>query len=549
MKIAMVSMNIKQGRCEENFQFMEEKIKQAVKEKADLIMFPQNAISGYLLGDKWLEDAWCQYVDSFNARILALSEDIAIVWGNIKYRNKKRFNAAFFAYQTRTHMRVKKNEKHAYMDDSHYFEEHDINGAIEYKGYVFALNFHKEMQLADINLNIDCQPYDMNMSFTPNGNMLYVNASGMQNTGKSVMVLQGGAYIQHNQKLMYQAPFFTEHYQVVDLDMKSQVPLQQPKLLDALACGIREFDVQVFGGKCPWIIGLSGGLDSSVTCALIVYALGNKRVHGFNLATKYNSATTKNNAQREAHTLGIQYKEGNIQSFIEASKEMFMHEFGYSTKETLVNENIQARARGYLLTGFAGILEGIVVNNANKVESALGYCTLYGDSVGAISLIGDLTKVQLFALAKQLNEYFKCEVIPTCLLPKKQGDTMVWEMLPSAELRDCQKDPMKWFYHDYLVEHLGNDMSITDFMKQYIDGTIWNTEIASWMRYYGLDNPIAFLEDLKWYITTIEKNIFKGYQLPPLLCLHTRTLANALVSQMKFDHTMYEAYEEEIKNM
>lgn len=549
MKIIMVSMNVKQGRCEENFQFMEKKIKQAVQEQVDMIMFPQNAISGYLLGDKWLEDTWCQYVDGFNERLIALSEHIAIVWGNIKYRNKKRFNAAFFAYQKNTHMRVKKNEQHAYMDDSHYFEESDSKKAIVYKGYVFALNFQKEVQLADFNLNIDCQPYVMDTMVTTCDNMLYVNASGMQTIGKSVLVMQGGAYMQGNKKLRYQAPFFTEHDQIVHMDSTAEVELQQPQLLDALACGIQEFDVQVFGGKCPWIIGLSGGLDSSVTCALLVYALGKKRVYGYNLATKHNRDTTKNNARREAQALGIHYKEGSMQPFVDASKEMFIHTFGYDTKETLVNENIQARARGYSLAGFAGILGGIVVNNANKVESVLGYCTLYGDSVGAISLIGDLTKVQLFSLAKQLNAHFGREIVPTCLLPKVEGNTLSWSMLPSAELREGQVDPMKWFYHDYLVEHIGKDKSLTDFMKQYIDGSIWDTEIASWMRYYGLDVPNVFLEDLTWYISTVEKNVFKGYQVPPLLCLHTHTLANGSVSQLKVDHNMYETYVTQIKNM
>lgn len=549
MKIAIVSMNVKQGKCEENFRYMEKQIKRAKEEQVDMIIFPQNAISGYLLGDQWLEASWCAYVDSFNQRLVELSDDLAIVWGNIKYRNKRRFNAAFFAYQGQTHMRVKKNERHAYMDDGRYFEESEINSAIEYKNYVFALNFHKEVQLADMNINLDAHPYDIDESVTYTGNMIYVNAVGMQNTGKSVVVMQGGCSVHKDRKTLYQAAFFESGYHVVDIEKEQEVEVVQPKLLDALCCGIREFDAQVFGGNIPWIVGLSGGLDSSVTCALLAYALGSERIYGFNMATKHNSDMTKQNAAQEAKALGIHYKEGNIQSFVDASKDMFMNEFGYDTKQSLVNENIQARARGYLLSGFAGILGGIIVNNANKVESALGYCTLYGDSVGAISLIGDLTKVQLFELSKELNAAFGRTIVPTSLLPEIQGDNVVWEMAPSAELKDGQFDPMKWFYHDYLVEHLGKDISVTSFLKQYKDGTIWDSEIGSWMRYYGLDEPHAFLQDFDWFIHTMEKNAFKRYQMPPLLSLHANTFASKLESQMRFDHNMYDSLINDIKNM
>lgn len=549
MRVVIVSMNVKQGKCEENFRFMEEQIKRAIDEQAEMIVFPQNAISGYFLGDKWLDASWCIYVDSYNKRLVELSDEIAIVWGNIKYRNKRRFNAAFFAYQGRTHMRVKKNEHHASMDDARYFEESEINGAIEYKGYVLALNFHKETQLADMNINLDAHPYDMDEEVTCKGNMIYVNAVGMQNTGKSVMVMQGGCYVRNHKKTIYQSPFFECAYQMIDIEEDQELQIQQPRLLDALRCGIREFDAQIFGGHIPWVVGLSGGLDSSVTCAILAYSLGSERIYGFNMATKHNRDITKQNAAQEAKALGIHYQEGNIQSFIDASKDVFMQAFGYDTKESLVNENIQARARGYLLCGFAGILGGVIVNNANKVESALGYCTLYGDSVGAISLIGDLTKVQLFTLAKELNALYGQSIIPACLLPDIQGDTITWEMAPSAELKDGQLDPMKWFYHDYLIEHVGNDISIISFLKQYREGTIWDSEIGSWMRYYGLDNPAAFLKDFDWFLNTIEKNAFKRYQMPPLLSLHTHTFANTLESQMKFDHNMYESLLEDIKTM
>lgn len=550
MKVALVTMNVLQGKCEENFSFMMDKIQQAKKDHVDMIVFPQNAISGYLLGDQWLDDAWCRYVDSFNDRLVEESEDIAIVWGNIRYRNQRRFNAAFFAYQKKTHMRVKKNVNADYQCDARYFEESSINSAIEFKNYVLALNFQNEITLADLNINIDAHPYDMEEANGLYGNVVYVNAVGMQNQGKNVMVMQGGSYVHNQRKLLYQASYFQADYAVVDIHAQKEVQPQKKHLLDALTLGIREFDKQIFNAKMPWIIGLSGGLDSSVSCALLAYALGAKRVHGFNMATKYNRDTTISNAQKEAAALGIHYHDGSIQMLVDASRDTFLKEYGFDAQKdsTLVMENIQARARGYLLGGFAGILGGVIANNGNKVEYMLGYCTLYGDSVGALSLIGDLTKVQLFALAEELNKRFAKEVVPMNLLPVLEENKLHWEMAPSAELKEDQYDPMKWFYHDYLVDNLGRDLDVLSLMEGYLNHTL-EEELMKWIKYYQLDEPQSFIEDLDWFLNTASRNGFKRLQTPPMLCVHKRSLASQIDAQMQVDRTQYEQLKQRILAM
>lgn len=548
MKVAVVTMHVKQGKCEENISYMKQRIQQAREEHADMIVFPQNAVSGYRLGDQWLDDDWCRYVDSFNEALIAESEDIAIVWGNIRYRNHRRFNAAFFAYQKQTHMRVKRNMP--YTEDARYFEENPINSAIEFKDHVFALNFGREVQLTDININLDAAMYELNQECSLKGNVIYANALGMQNSGKDVVVMSGGSGVRMNKKTIYQADWFHEDIQIVELEETKEAETTQPKLLDALLMGIRDFDAQVFGGTIPWVVGMSGGLDSSVTAALLCAALGTDRVYGYNIATRHNSTTTITNAAEEAKALGIHYQEGNMESLVQASVELFHKEYGYEVEKmaTLVLENLQARARGYLLSGFAGILGGVVVNNGNKVETALGYCTLYGDSIGALSVIGDLTKVQLFDLSKALNDWFGKEVISLNLLPCVHEHGMDWTMPPSAELKDAQFDPMKWFYHDYLIEHLGTDISLRSFMECYADGSIWNQDIARWMKYYHLEEPEVFLKDLEWLLTTMARNGFKRLQLPPLLSVHARTLANTREAQMRKDQHVFEEMKQKILN-
>lgn len=547
MKIAVVTMNVKAGKCEENIAYMKSMIQQAKTQSADMIVFPQNAVSGYLLSDQWLDDVWCTYVDHFNDELVKEADDIAIVWGNIRYRNHRRFNAAFFAYQGQTHMRVRRNERCPFTNDHSYFEESDINSAITYRGNVFALNFGNEVQLADMNINLDARAYDMDTTQQLHGNVIYVNACGMQNTNSNVMIMNGGSRVLHNGHVLYHAPYFKEVMDIVYLDEVQDVSIPRESLLDALTSGIQAFDQQVFGGKQPWVVGLSGGLDSSVTCALLVHSLGADRIYGYNLATKYNRDITISNARIEAEALGIHYQEGAIEGFVSAANDTFLQEFTYNVNEceTLVLENIQARSRGFLLGGFASILGGVVVNNANKVEAALGYCTLYGDSIGAISLIGDLTKVQLFDLSHMLNQAFQKEVIPESLLPTLQADTIDWKMPPSAELRDDQYDPMKWFYHDYLVDHLGHDVTIPLFMKRYLHGEL-EEDVMTWIRYYGLDDPRKFIQDLEWFTSTMNRNCFKRIQMPPLLSVHHKTLANEPFTQMRYDQQAYEKLKQAI---
>ncbi|RGC50204.1 NAD(+) synthase [Absiella sp. AM29-15] len=531
MKIAIVTMMVKPKKCEENFVYMKQRIEEAKKAQADMIVFGQNAISGYLLSEDWMDDAWCRYVDSFNERLIAMSDDIAIVWGNIRYRNKRRFNAAFFAYQGNTHMRVKKNETTEYVDDAMYFEESDINSAIEFKDMVFALNFGKELQLADMNINLDAHPYDMDEESTYHGNIIYANVCGAQNSGKQVKVMEGGSYIYRNHELVYQAAYFTDTMDIVDIHDTKDTP-KEKHILDALLMGIKSFDASVFPSSMPWVVGLSGGLDSSVTAALLTMALGNKRIYGYNMPTGYNSTKTIDNAEKEANALKIAYHKGSIQKMVDDMKDQFMESFGFDVNgmPSLVQENLQARIRGFVLNGISSMLGGVVVNNANMVEASLGYCTLYGDSIGALSLIGDLDKVTLFEIAHEINARMGKEVVPENLLPKFKDGKMIWDMMPSAELKDAQKDPMKWFYHDALLNKIRLGATKASLLLEYRKKTLQN-ELGEWMQYYHIDTEETFLQDLDWLLSTMKRNAFKRLQLPPCITLHAKTITGRISTQ------------------
>lgn len=284
MKVAMVTMNVEVGKCQENVHKMLTYIKKARQESVDLIIFPQNVVSGYLLYDQWMDDAWCRYIDSFNEVLIQESYDIAIVWGNIRYRNKRRFQAAFFAYEGKTHMRVKSNEALAYINDNLYFEESKINSAIEYKGYVMALNFKDDLQIADININIDSYMYDASLQRTWRGTQFYVNANGIQYDQQYVRVLDGNCVYMQDGQCLYASSSIKQEYHIVTLHQQPMIS-QKPSLYDMLCTSLRLFDEQLSIDK-QWVLPITDNIGSMLSAYICTNVLGIQKVIGIVLDDK-----------------------------------------------------------------------------------------------------------------------------------------------------------------------------------------------------------------------------------------------------------------------
>lgn len=596
LKIALGQMKVIPGKPSVNFEKMKQMIEQAKQNHADIIVFPEMCVSGYMLADKWCDESFCKYLIEFNEKIKNLSDEIGIIWGNIdsfkelhgRDGRQSRLNCAFFAHNKKWCIHKNNNSllqpgreiktlnpDYRIFDDSRYFlssievsqqlmNQPDPKQLIDPfifekngKEYIIGLEICEDMWSKEYNsinptalladskcdyiINISASPWNLlkekkrqkrileqaeecGASFCP---FIYVNAVGMQNNGKNVLMFDGNScvYDEYGHLLLLCRDDFKEDLQIIDFQKKTikDKESRPEKLLDCLIQAIKEFDMQQFNGKTKWIIGLSGGLDSSINAALLTLALGPERIIGYNLATKHNSNTTKNNAKSLAEKLNISIRNGNIKKMIDSTIET-CNLYGYATQDIslLTQENIQARIRGHLLSSFAQIENGVICNNGNKVEVALGYCTLYGDSIGCLSPLGDCTKVQLFDLAKLINQRFNQEIIPANLLPEIHGDQIIWEMPPSAELKDAQKDPMKWFYHDWLISHLTENpgSSAEDILLMYLDGSITHSEIGKWLHYYGLDkDPQAFIHDLEWVLNQLHRSVFKRIQMPPIVTI------------------------------
>ena len=230
-------------------------------------------------------------------------------------------------------------------------------------------------------------------------------------------------------ELIAQAASFAEDLVLVDPFRAAPVPVPEDDDTEAayraLVLGTRDY-VRKCGFRKA-IVGLSGGIDSALVAAIAAEALGAENVIGVGMPSPYSSAGSIHDSQRLAANLGIRFETISIKSlfreFTQALEPLF-----HGMKEDITEENIQPRIRGTLLMALSNKFGALVLTTGNKSEMAVGYCTLYGDMVGALAVIGDLVKTRVYAVCHWLNR--DQEIIPAAILTKP----------PSAELRPGQMD-------------------------------------------------------------------------------------------------------------
>ncbi|HKP18598.1 MAG TPA: NAD(+) synthase, partial [Gaiellaceae bacterium] len=201
--------------------------------------------------------------------------------------------------------------------------------------------------------------------------------------------------------------------------------LEQMRL--ALELGLRDYVAK--NGFREIVVGVSGGIDSALTAALAVEAVGPERVHAVSMPSRFSSESTRGDARRLAENLGVDFREVPIDPVVEAFDDALRPSFGDRPRD-LTEENLQARIRGVLLMALSNKFGWLVVATGNKSELSVGYATLYGDMAGGFALLKDVFKTDVFRLAKHLNGRAGRELIPESIIDRA----------PSAELRDNQLD-------------------------------------------------------------------------------------------------------------
>lgn len=275
--------------------------------------------------------------------------------------------------------------------------------------------------------------------------VVYVNCVG----GNDSLIFDGASIATDNRgEVIHQSPGFTEDVCVVDISATARdrepappgphqhrsmtedtpSPLDARDLDDlenALVLGIRDY-LEKTGFRSVHL-GLSGGIDSALVAVLAARAAGPDRVHAFLMPSQYSSPGSISDSEMLAENLGIPWSTVPIQPIYDSFTEALKTQFA-GTDPGVAEENIQARVRGTLLMSWSNKFGSLTLTTGNKSELAVGYCTLYGDMAGALAVIGDLFKTEVYALCRHINR--DKEIIPDTILTKP----------PSAELRPNQTD-------------------------------------------------------------------------------------------------------------
>ncbi len=248
--------------------------------------------------------------------------------------------------------------------------------------------------------------------------------------------------------------------------LKISWPADEEQLFRALSLGVRDY-IQKCGFKSA-IVGLSGGIDSALTAVLAVDALGADKVLGVGMPSKFSSAGSLNDAAQLAKNLGIQFEVLPIESMVQAAEQQLAEVFkGRPRNEA--EENIQSRLRGVTLMALSNKFGSLVLTTGNKSELAVGYCTLYGDMCGALAVIADLFKMDVYRISRWVNR--ERVIIPEDSITKP----------PSAELRPNQKDqdslPPYEILDRILEGYVVKDLSREEIIKSGIEATVVNDVI------------------------------------------------------------------------
>lgn len=592
MKIALAQMRVYPGQPDKNFELIEKYVNEAIDKECSIIAFPEMCIGGYLLGDRWLDESWCDYLMEFNEKCRLLSEKIVLIYGNVyidKSRKNKdgrfrKYNAAYIFHDKKPvissnllpqGIAVKSLlPNYRIFDDERYFfslQEFSLDTGIQLENLLTPFNLtigNKKIRIgveicedlwfndysykskplnitgilikngAEAIFNLSSSPwtYGKNQarnnrikdSFRENEKFVpfyYVNCVSVQNNGKNIVTFDGDStvYNSDTEIVKMAASPFLEQLLIHDFQ-DDKIPVirdEQPRIASkykAIIEGIKGMDDIIGNDQFPYIIGVSGGIDSTLVACLLHQAVGSKRIISINMPTKYNSSMTKNIAGDLAKKLEIPYYSIPIEDMVVLNSKA-LEKFNPSEFN---HENVQAKIRGTsILSNIAGILNGLMVCNGNKIEIALGYATLYGDVNGGLAPIGDLLKTEVFEMARYINEeIYKKEMISSALIPDENFE---FQMPPSAELKHNQVDPMKWGYHDALVQTFTDYKRINpEIILDWYDNGLLCEKLGiseHIFKKYHLDESNVFIEDLEWVVKSMQRAVFKRIQSPPIIIL------------------------------
>lgn len=458
LQLVLAQSNFLVGDIDGNAQKIIQTCQQARREhQADLILFPELALVGYPPEDLLLRPDLYQRCRSAITRIQTQVDDYYLVLGTPLRDEQGVYNAALVMHQHEIIARYNKQAlpNYSVFDEKRYFVAGSDPCVVNIAGVPMGITICEDIWVdapvqrsvaagARMILNINASPFHLRKDAERHQvvkrhitrhavPVAYVNQVG----GQDELVFDGASFVMNAKaECVFQAPAFEEGIYPITLTLaKSSIAIAQhtcaPVLSEeasayrALVTGVRDYvKKNNFSGV---VIGLSGGIDSALTLAIVVDAIGAEGVEGVLMPSRYTAAMSIEDAQKECATLGVTQHLISIEPAFNTFLAMLKDVFAGMPVDT-TEENIQARCRGLILMAIANKKRKIAMTTGNKSEMAVGYATLYGDMAGGFDVLKDVSKTLVYRLARWRNQ--DQEIIPQRVIDRP----------PSAELAPDQKD-------------------------------------------------------------------------------------------------------------
>ncbi len=464
-----------------------------------VVVYPELTITGYPPEDLLLKKAFVRDNELAVQRIAARTKECAALIGFVKAEGDQLFNAVALCRNGKVQGVYLKQllPNYAVFDEDRYFtpgpamNDGVASGLFSLDDVTVGVTICEDIWYADgpvaaqaaagarIMLNLNASPFHEGKNVQreqmlstrakeTNSVIVYANQVGAQDElvfdGSSVVVDCNGV-------IACRMKSFESDFAVVAIAGDGTVAAAHvepfasdlDRVYDALVVGTRDYVHK--NGFTDVVIGLSGGIDSSIVAAIAVDALGADHVHGVAMPSRYSSQGSLDDAEKLATALGIDHRVVSIEPAFGAYLEMLQPSFTGRDPD-LTEENLQSRVRGMTLMALSNKFGWMVLTTGNKSEMAVGYFTIYGDSAGGYAAIKDVFKTQVFALCRRINERAGREIIPETVITKP----------PSAELRPDQRDDQSLpAYEDLdpiLRHYIDNDLTVPEIQKLGFDAAV-----------------------------------------------------------------------------
>jgi NAD+ synthase (glutamine-hydrolysing) len=562
MRIASAQINPTSGDIGRNSARIIDALTAARNARADLVVVPEMALPGYCIGDLVEDVGFLEANERAMREIAQAARGITAVVGFIDFdpnaRNDngtiRKYNAAAVVRDGTVLQRARKSllPNYRYFDDKRFFtpgERRDpVNIATAATCARIGVSICEDMwdefydikplpelaaKGASVLLNINASPFYPGKRRTRerlirghiarfHRPIVYVNTVGAADTGKNIIPFDGESLVYDGAgRLVALGRQFDEDLLVVDLDAAARpLPeLELPhedrdrELHDALVMTLRDYMRKT--GFTRAIVPVSGGIDSALAMALAVEALGADRVLAYNLPSRYNTETTRGIAARLTAAFGVGYGTVPIQEIDETVRRVF-EEHAHPIAQNLTRENLHARIRGLLMMAESNDTGALLISCGNETEIALGYATLYGDMCGGISLIGDLSKTDVYSVARYVNRRHGREMIPE----------EAFGIRPSAELAAEQFDPFDYAVVSPVIaefaEHRTSPADLIRLFEQHaLDPTRFRPDNQGLTVYdkYTQETFRAVVYDAH---RRMRRSVYKRLQGPPIVVVSER---------------------------